>query len=81
MKERGATAEFKEIMGANANKRWGEEGAREAIRGAGNPFAKSVIVDGVTYGSVKDAVKATGVGEKTIRKRANLESFLNYSWT
>lgn len=80
MKARGATAEYKKAMGERAKKRWDEAGARDSIKGAGNPFAKKVSVDGVVYGSVKDAVKAIGISEKTIRKRANLESFLNYSW-
>lgn len=80
MKKLGATDEFKAVMGERATKRWSQEGARESIKGAGNPFAKKVSVDGVIYGSVKDAVKAVNISEKTIRKRANLEEFTNYQW-
>ena len=58
--------------------RWSEEGARDRWKGGGNPFARKVEVNGVVYSSVKDAVKATGVSEKTIRKRANLVGLPTY---
>ena len=80
MKAKGATEEFKAAMAKHSDKRWSQEGARDAFKGAGNPFAKKVSVDGVVYGSVKEAVLAINVSEKTIRKRANLETFVNYQW-
>ena len=60
--------------------RWELPGAKESIRGGGNPFAKKVKVDGVVYGSVKDAQAALGINEKTIRKRANSPEYPNYSF-
>jgi len=79
--KRAESEEFRQAMGKYSESRWKSPGAREAFSGANNPFAKGIKIDGTEYGSVKDAVRATGVSEKTIRKRANLESFLNYSWT
>lgn len=80
LKEVRGSLDFKVAMSEHSKKRWATDGARQSITGAGNPFAKQVKVDGVIYGSVKDAVKATGVGEKTIRKRANLTEFASYQW-
>lgn len=61
-------------------KRWADKSNRQAWKGAGNPFAKKVKIDGVVYGSVKDAVKAVGIGEKTIRTRANSDAHPNYTF-
>lgn len=61
-------------------RRWSDLLVRAKRRGAGNPFAKKVQVDGKVYGSVKDAVKATGISEKTIRKRANDPTIANFSF-
>lgn len=59
---------------------WANKDNRAAWKGAGNPFAKKVIVDGVVYGSVKDAQATLGINEKTIRKRANSDAYPNYSF-
>lgn len=60
--------------------RWKDRSSRRAWEGAGNPFAKKVKIDGVVYGSVKDAVKAVGICEKTIRTRANSDFHPNYTF-
>lgn len=75
--ERG---EFSKKMSQNAFDRWNKEGKREAWKGGGNPFAKKVMVDGMVYPSMKDAVTALGISEKTIRTRANSDSFPNYTF-
>lgn len=74
------TVEYAQKISEAGVKAWAVEGRREARMGAGNPFAKGVIIDTVTYGSVKDAVKAVGISEKTIRKRANSSEYPNYVW-
>ncbi len=75
LRDPAATAARGEKM---AKERWSDAENRKAWSGAGNPFAKAVTIDGVRYGSVKDAVKAVGVCEKTIRTRARSEYWDNY---
>jgi hypothetical protein len=60
--------------------RWADRSARRAWEGAGNPFAKRVQVDGVVYGSVKDAQRALGINEKTIRTRARDPQWPTYTF-
>lgn len=59
-------------------RRWKDRENREAWCGAGNPFAKPVTVDGVRYGSVKDAERALRINEKTIRTRARSDAYPSY---
>ena len=63
-----------------SRKRWADKASRRAWEGAGNPFAKKVKVDGVVYGSVKDAQRALKINEKTIRTRANSDAYPNYTF-
>lgn len=63
-----------------SKKYWATGDNRKDRMGAGNPFAKKVSVDGIIYGSVKDAQKALGINEKTIRKRANSPDYPNYTF-
>ncbi len=74
------TYDYRDKQSALMKAVWSQPGRREARAGAGNPFAKAITVDGTTYGSVKDAVKAVGISEKTLRKRANLDSYPNIHW-
>lgn len=77
-------AENKEKVSAlgkeTCRKRWSDKANRRAWEGAGNPFAKKVKVDGVVYGSVKDAQRALKINEKTIRTRANSDAHPNYTF-
>lgn len=59
--------------------RWSQEGAREKIQGGGNPFAREVVINGVTYGSVIGAAAELGVNEKTIRNRI-AKGYSGYSY-
>lgn len=81
---RNRTPEEKErvrkAQSAAGKKAWAAEGRVEARMGAGNPFARKVMVDGVVYGSVRDAQAVLCISEKTIRKRANSDAYPNYSF-
>lgn len=66
----GSRPEFVEGKVRKVNM-WRDPESRKARTGSGNPFAKKIIVDNVTYGSVKEAQDAVKVGEKTLRKWAN----------
>lgn len=59
---------------------WRDPESRKARSGSGNPFAKKIVVDNVTYGSVKEAQSAVGVGEKTLRKQANDPNNYRVNW-
>lgn len=60
--------------------RWSSSENRKAWCGAGNPFAKRVMVDGVIYGSVKDAQRELKINEKTIRTRCRDPKYPNYTF-
>lgn len=72
--------DFVENMSRRANKRWSVPGAKEKWKGGSNPFAKKVSVDGIIYGSVKEAQAILGINEKTIRKRANSQYYPQYTF-
>lgn len=71
---------FVERVREQAKKRWSATATRKAWEGAGNPFAKKVKVDGVVYGSVKDAQRELRINEKTIRTRARDPNYPNYTF-
>lgn len=79
MSEDQRRAYFNKILQGPKN-RWSNPETRKAWKGAGNPFAKKVSVDGVVYGSVKEAMAALKIDEKTIRKRANHPDYPNYTF-
>lgn len=72
--------EFRSKFSDSIKKAWDAPGRRERRSGAGNPFAKALTVDGVLYGSVKDAERSLGLNEKTIRKRVNSYDHPTYKW-
>ena len=43
-------------------------GTSKAMKGSGNPAAKSVTIDGVTYGTIKDAMKELNLSRYKILK-------------
>lgn len=59
---------------------WSQGDRKKQRTGSGNPFARAIVVDGVMFGSVKDAQKALSLNEKTLRKRANSSEYANYYW-
>lgn len=59
---------------------WSDPNRRSAIAGGGNPFAKAIIVDGIRYGSVKEAQTTLSRAEKTLRKLANDPKCLTVVW-
>lgn len=60
--------------------RWSDPEARTRWSGGGNPFSKKIKVDDITYPSVKDAERALGINEKTLRKRAHDPNQPNYTF-
>lgn len=56
-------------------KEWKSKGkSGKALYGSENPFAKSIVIDGVEYGSMTEASKATGLSMYKLRK---LEGYKN----
>lgn len=73
--------EFRAEQGARMREYWANPDNLAKRMGGGNPFAKKITIDGVTYGSVNDAERAGIASIKTIRRRANSELWPGYSWT
>lgn len=71
---------FRAASSIRNKKMWSDPVRRAARKGAGNPFAKAIHVKGVQYGSVKDAQRELGIGEKTLRHRANDPTNHDVSW-
>ena len=72
--------EYLSKLRQGALNRWENAESREAWRGAGNPFSKKICVNGVVYGSMKEASAALGICDKTLRHLAKDPRYPNYSF-
>lgn len=60
----------KKISEATKGKK--KPGTSKAMTGAGNPSAKSIILNGKRYGCIKEAMEDTGLSRHKIRKLCNV---------
>lgn len=79
MKEALARPEVIEKRNKGTKDAWAVPGRKEARTGAGNPFAKKLMVDGVEYGSMMDAIraKAGGMTDWQLRTRVKDPKYPN----